>query len=129
MTNVYQTRNNLLLDLGFINYSEYLKSPLWQSIRNRVLERDGHQCILCCGTATECHHKFYSKRELLGKKIKHIVSLCRICHEKIELDGDRKLPWSAAYGKFKSAIKRRKIRDHRKHKRSRIKSLATPTED
>ncbi len=39
------------------DYREYLQSPEWQAIRERILLRDAFQCRLCGSTEKlQCHH-------------------------------------------------------------------------
>lgn len=63
-------------------YVEYLKSPQWQDIRQRVFERC---CGICEGCeknmATEVHHLTYDNvgNELLFE----LVGVCKSCHDRI----------------------------------------------
>lgn len=71
-----------LARLGFGSYQQYLASPLWQSIRQRVFEKKGRTC-LSCGTnrATEVHHRQYDVATLRGETLKHLDPICGHCHE------------------------------------------------
>ena len=44
-------------------YNEQIKSPKWQKVRLRILERDNWECTMCGDTETQLqvHHKYYSK--------------------------------------------------------------------
>lgn len=93
----YQSRRVRLKAIGYPSYPAYLRSDLWASIRQRVLERDQHQCVLCrlkgrnTKTATQVHHLIYTTPVLLGHQLERLVSLCGGCHRRIELfRGDKK---------------------------------------
>jgi hypothetical protein len=60
----------------------FLKSRKWYQQRDRVLKRDGYRCVKCGARATEVHHKRYAKK-LGTEPDKWLISICRICHEKI----------------------------------------------
>ena len=70
-------------------YNAYLKSPHWQMVRRRVIQRDGFMCQLCFRRVTEAdahaHHLSYDTYNLIGQSLPaECVALCRTCHEKIE---------------------------------------------
>jgi len=86
----YKTRNNILEELGYDDYGDYLKSDLWSEIRDRVLKESGYQCI-CCGKqkldetlVMQVHHMVYSKENLSGESLYGLVAICRSCHAKAE---------------------------------------------
>lgn len=66
------------------NYSDKLKSPLWQKKRLHIMERDGFMCTVCNNPVSQLHvhHTFYDS------KIKYpweypdntLVTLCDSCH-------------------------------------------------
>ena len=82
--NEYQLRNELLQQLGYTNYQEYLASDLWESIRQTVLDRDKNKCWCCQSFAYQVHHKSYSKSVLLGKNKRQLISVCTVCHKRAE---------------------------------------------
>lgn len=53
------------------------KPKLWQSIRERVLERDRGECQCCGRKAEQVHHRDYRPRVLSGEDIDPLVSVCR----------------------------------------------------
>ena len=66
------------------NYSELLRSPLWQKKRLKILERDGFTCQHCGSRERELqvHHRVYHK----GAKPweyddSELITLCNQCHE------------------------------------------------
>lgn len=82
--NHYRVRQQALLEIGFQTYKEYLKSALWESIRDAVLEAHSHQCRACGRTAYTVHHVTYTSRVLLGKDRSQLIPICRACHKAIE---------------------------------------------
>lgn len=77
----YAHRNILIRELGFKTYEEYLQSPLWASIRVRVLKKKGVRCVLCKKWARHIHHRNYTRSVMNGQSIRHLVPLCETCHE------------------------------------------------
>lgn len=72
-------------ELGFRSYDAYIKSRLWWSIRQIVLERDG-KCCQVCGTPSKIvHHIDYTKIVMLGQGDQHeLITLCEPCHTFVE---------------------------------------------
>lgn len=69
-------------------YAEYLQSPVWQSVRRRVLNRSEWTCEGCLRNPAEhVHHLTYEhvKREFLFE----LVALCAECHARIHADAPR----------------------------------------
>lgn len=68
-----------------MNYSEKLKSPLWQKKRLEILQRDNFTCQLCSDTETELqvHHLKYSG-EPQDAPNEDLQTLCKYCHSLIE---------------------------------------------
>lgn len=84
----YGKRNANLRELGFANYSAYLASPLWRSIRQQVLA-DDPVCSVCrTKWATQVHHRQYDKDTLLGKALAQLTPICAACHHTSEV-GDK----------------------------------------
>jgi hypothetical protein len=83
----YLDRSAVLRQIGFNSYADYLASELWAKIRIKVFATHDGKCRLCDRKATEVHHFRYSKSVLLGKSFgMNLVPLCRLCHEKVEVD-------------------------------------------
>lgn len=76
---------------GHQTYRAYLKGRLWKEIRNRVLERDGHECQVCLRPAQCVHHIDYKKRTLEGAQDSSLISLCNDCHHHVEFIGDERI--------------------------------------
>lgn len=98
----YGERDELIEELGFKNYRQYIDSELWQKIRQRVLNRDHWHCRFCGrGGSAVVHHIQYTKSNLSGRSLKHMVTVCPECHRKVEFArGKRKRPLieAAQYG-------------------------------
>lgn len=100
----YTERNAAVKLIGFVCYANYLVSPLWRSIRERVLSRADYTCHGCGGLAYQVHHRRYDLDVLKGLRIDEtaLVAICRDCHEHIEMDeAGRKLPIHQANKRLK----------------------------
>lgn len=76
-------RKRNLLHLGFHSYAYYLSSPLWASIRLRVIEEKGNKCFVCRDAdCDQFHHMDYSLTVLCGDNIDPIFPVCEDCHGK-----------------------------------------------
>jgi len=67
-----------------IEHREYMKTPKWQSKREKVMQRANHRCEGCyeyVGTAGHVHHKTYEnwKDEFLFE----LIYLCKECHGRV----------------------------------------------
>lgn len=65
------------------SYSEKLRSPKWQKLRLKVLERDEYTCQFCGNTEEELqvHHLAYEKGKDPGEeKIEDLITACAGCH-------------------------------------------------
>jgi hypothetical protein len=67
-------------------YERYLRSTLWQSIRDWVIEMQAGQCSVCHHKAAEVHHHDYDEETMLGERSDGLVGLCGRCHGLIEFD-------------------------------------------
>lgn len=60
----------------------------WERVRNQVLERDNHKCIVCGKPATQVHHiHLRSKRKDLMYEMNNLVSLCSRDHDHQSTEG------------------------------------------
>lgn len=82
----YEQRNMTLRRMGFASYEDYLASPLWKSIRKRVMKAAKGRCHICGDPANNVHHTSYKQKILEGKTLAGLVPLCRTCHEIGEFD-------------------------------------------
>lgn len=97
--NTSESFRSVLKSLGFESYKDYLASPLWRSIRAKKLRISG-KCYFCRSRASQVHHVHYTRRNLSGKSLKGLHSLCGHCHHEIEFEGDRKRTLGQAQAKF-----------------------------
>lgn len=60
-------------------YRDYLQTPEWAAIRERIQRRDGRKCKICGGTEElQIHHKSYDHR---GREDpRDLITLCGGCH-------------------------------------------------
>jgi hypothetical protein len=90
----YKNRDEILEELGYDNYGDYLKSKIWTEIRDRVLKESNYECICCAnrniGTTKkktlvmQVHHMVYTKENLSGESLYGLVAICKSCHVKAE---------------------------------------------
>lgn len=73
--------------LGFANYKEYLRSPLWRRIKIEELHKVQGQCAACGGATRTIHHRDYRPRVLRGDDRSALIALCTPCHDKIHNKG------------------------------------------
>ena len=61
-------------------YTDYLKSEHWRTIRRLVKERDGYACVICNSTEhLEVHHRTYD-RVPYCERLSDLCTLCSKCH-------------------------------------------------
>ena len=69
-------------------YTEDLKDARWREKRERILRRDGHECVWCgAKERLQVHHKYYNKYPD-GSRVKAwdypddaLIVLCSDCHK------------------------------------------------
>lgn len=65
-------------------YKQYLESPKWQEIRERILLRDNFQCQICGQKLNlHCHHIRGTHRFHEEKHPEDLMILCSDCHTMI----------------------------------------------
>lgn len=67
-----------------MNYSEQLKSPLWQKKRLKIMERDDFSCKVCgCKDKQLNVHHFKYKNSVMAWEYPDsvLITLCEKCHE------------------------------------------------
>jgi hypothetical protein len=85
----YSERNEVLRNMGFKSYTEYLDSNRWKSIRSKVLGGNPN-CCKCDAIATQVHHSRYTNANLVGISLEYLHAVCRDCHEHAEFDQNKK---------------------------------------
>ena len=103
-----RARQAVLQHMGYADYTEYLSSPLWASIRKTVLDRDNWQCCACSQRAIQVHHCRYDLPTLSGRDLSQLKSICVRCHSRIERSGRRKCSLAEANTRLMSLIMGRK---------------------
>lgn len=67
------------------NYSEKLRSPMWQKKRLEILSRDNFTCYSCGDTETELHvHHLKYTGEPYEAPNEDLQTLCKHCHSILE---------------------------------------------
>ena len=87
--------HNFLKWHNFETYQDYLNSPMWAEIRERVWNRDNGTCVACDAPGHCVHHRSYKDRVLRGEWDSDLITLCDACHKYIEFESDgSKIPSS-----------------------------------
>lgn len=70
------------VDTSSRKYQEYIKSPEWEALRQKVLARDGYRCRHCGKVAVrlEIHHKTY--KNFGHENTRDVITLCFPCRIK-----------------------------------------------
>lgn len=69
-----------------MNYSEQLKSPMWQKKRLEIMQRDNFTCQDCGDTESQLqvHHKSYAYNKMAWEyENDNLITLCEDCHSLI----------------------------------------------
>lgn len=75
---INEKRDTLLSE----QYSEYLQSEKWKTLRAKILKRDNYICKSCLvNEAVQVHHLTYAR--LYDECAFDLVSVCIECHKKI----------------------------------------------
>lgn len=68
--------------LRSLSYSGFLKSKYWQLVRQKVLKRDNHQCVICKNTKfLQIHHDTYKNHFKELHNLQDLLTLCSKCHK------------------------------------------------
>ena len=68
--------------LWWREYNEYLRTPQWRALRQRVIRRDGGRCQGCGEQeAVDVHHKTYA--HVGAEFMFELESVCRDCHKRL----------------------------------------------
>jgi len=79
-----------------LTYKEQLLTPEWKARRLQILERDNYTCKKCGNkTRLQIHHKKYIKGKMAWESPdKHLITLCRPCHQKEHNIGSDKIKYA-----------------------------------
>lgn len=108
-TAVGSSRREFLKRLGFENYEAYLKSPLWQKIRQRVLAIHNGLCVACGRRAEQVHHIRYDMATLSGDDLSGLCPLCEADHMFIEWKCGRKVSLKEANMRLTGLLMKRRL--------------------
>jgi 5-methylcytosine-specific restriction endonuclease McrA len=63
-------------------YTDFLQSDYWSLVRNKILIRDGHMCIICHSKDNLCvHHSTYKNHKNELNHLSDLDTLCKDCHK------------------------------------------------
>lgn len=79
--------NEIQNTIKSMSYSDFLKTPYWDGVRNYKLKKAHYRCELCnsSGVTLNVHHKTYENHGREHISIianKDLIVLCKNCHEK-----------------------------------------------
>ena len=82
-----------ILDISDMDYEKYLRTVFWKEVKEWILERDNHRCVVCGAEKSrfcdlEVHHRSYELDVLEGRNSEMLISLCPRCHKLIEFYPD-----------------------------------------
>lgn len=83
--NAFSTKSEvteLLRQYRYKNYAQFLQSEHWKKKRAQVVT-DETFCCCCAGQATEAHHAWYTKDNLVGFSTVGLYPVCHNCHNEI----------------------------------------------
>jgi 5-methylcytosine-specific restriction endonuclease McrA len=68
--------------LDDLTYAEYLGTPEWRWLSDRVKERDAYQCRICNSQdSLHAHHRRYPERWSEDNEA-NLTTLCAACHQR-----------------------------------------------
>ena len=103
--NGYADRARSLRTLGFHSYAAYLKSDLWQQIRQRVFEIDPICRVCTSREATQVHHMRYTLPVLRGDEMDALIAICAGCHYRIEFKNGEKRKFNRAISSTRKRLR------------------------
>ena len=64
-------------------YKDFLKSPYWLIVKQKVLSRDKYRCSKCGHNRfLQIHHLTYKNHLYEHKNLQDLIIVCKTCHEK-----------------------------------------------
>ena len=109
----YKDRSRILRSIGYATYKEYLKTPLWATIRACVFRNKGNRCCICQERADVIHHSHYSKAIFAGSSYRYLYPICRECHTCVEYKDGKKLRLDLVRCVFKKALRAAGVWDYK----------------
>ena len=99
----WNEQKELLKELGYNSYRDYLAGIVWANIRDKAFQVKGERCVICNRHATVLHHRAYTEEVIRGTDVSLLEPLCWDCHNQVEYDkyghketlcdANRKLDW------------------------------------
>lgn len=66
-----------------MDYKDFLKTPYWKAISEKVKQRAGFRCSICNGTENlAAHHRTYEHHGAELYHLDDLICICSKCHEK-----------------------------------------------
>lgn len=81
----YYVENDIISNtLRKLSYLEFLKTPYWKAVVQKVMYKDKYGCQLCGKSKVilNVHHKTYEHHGLEHKHLEDLICLCHGCHQK-----------------------------------------------
>ncbi len=69
-------------------YQQYLRSDLWEKVRNKALKKHGCFCYGCSSVKTLNLHHVYYPEDINNTTEDHLVPLCFKCHSVVHNKAD-----------------------------------------
>lgn len=66
-------------------YKDYLQSPSWAALREKVHTRANGRCEKCGAKSKETHHLVYPE-DFKDDKEENLQALCPVCHRAVHLE-------------------------------------------
>lgn len=67
------------LELEVMPYQDYLQTPEWKEIREKVLKRAKYHCQICnTKKSLQIHHRTYDNRG--NEDLSDLIAMCKNCH-------------------------------------------------
>lgn len=121
-------RNEILTSAGYPSYREYLKSELWEKIRQACFLLKGKKCLSCGAPATEIHHSTYTKKNLLEVNLISIemtlFPVCHKCHGKCHFKNGKFRSIYRAGQSIKSRAKGKVAKKTRRNRKAMAENIA-----
>ena len=70
-----------------MDYYEFLKTPYWKAISEKVKQKADYRCQICNSRGTlSTHHRSYSKHGDEAHNLEDLICICQECHQKHHFD-------------------------------------------
>ena len=80
MKNYYKKRDKRLIQNGYKDYNDFLKSSLWEDLKIKAFTvEQGKKCFFCKGRPYTLHHVSYST--VNKNTLRWLLPICSECHQ------------------------------------------------